>query len=70
MQSRSQSVIETVTRACFNFLTALAIQVYAFPAFFHVHPAITVNMGIGLIFMANSIAGGYVVRRLFNGIAA
>lgn len=68
-QSRLQSAIETVIRATFNYATALTIQLIAFPAIFHVHPAITVNLGIGLLFMANSIVGGYAVRRIFNSLS-
>ena len=66
MQSRSQSFVETVVRASFNYGTALTIQLTVFPAIFHVHPPLATNIGIGLLFMANSIIGGYAVRRFFN----
>lgn len=61
MQSRKQSVLETIVRAFFNYATALGIQRVIFP-----HLSISQNLGIGAIFMANSIVGGYFIRRLFN----
>lgn len=65
-QTRLQSVIETVTRTSFNYCTALGLQLLLFPVIFHTRLPLSQNLGIGLIFMANSLVGGYVMRRLFN----
>jgi len=69
-QSRSASFIESLIRAAFNYFTALAIQLLLFPAFFHSRIQLWQNLCIGLVFMANSIVGGYVWRRIFNARAA
>jgi hypothetical protein len=65
-QSKRSSLVESLVRASFNFCTALAIQITLFPAIFHKTLPISQNFGIGFIFMANSIVGGYIIRRCFN----
>lgn len=58
---------EQLVRSAFNYLTGIGVQVLLFPLV-HVRMSLGENALLGLAFMANSIAGGYATRRLFNAL--
>lgn len=67
MQTKRQSLIETLAGVSIGYVVALASQLVIFPLF-GLHPSLSQNLLIGLYFTAISIARGYVVRRVFNHI--
>ena len=68
MQSRSMSLVETVTSVAIGYVVAICTTLIVLPAFgFDVQTAQA--FGISAVFTVVSIARGYAVRRLFNGKA-
>ena len=65
MQTRRQSLAETVTSVAIGYLVALASQLAIFPLF-DIHVSLTDNLLIGAWFTIISILRGYAVRRFFN----
>ncbi len=65
MQSRRQSMIETMTSVAIGYFVALASQLAIFPLF-DIKVSLSDNLMIGAWFTIISIARGYAVRRLFN----
>jgi hypothetical protein len=65
MQTRRQSLAETVTSVAIGYLVALASQLAIFPLF-EIHITLSDNLMIGAWFTIISIARGYAVRRFFN----
>ncbi|MFN3014477.1 hypothetical protein ACK1CN_00930 [Vibrio coralliilyticus] len=65
MQSKKQSVIESVTNVVIGYVVALFSQLAIFP-FFGIHLPFSDNLLIGAFFTIVSIIRSYVVRRLFN----
>jgi hypothetical protein len=68
-QSRKLSLIETITSTAIGYSVAVATQVSVFPLF-GINIPLQDNLAIGAIFTVISIVRGYVVRRVFNRIAA
>jgi len=67
MQTRKQSMIESVINVFIGYFVDLLSQLLIFPLF-DINIAITDNAMIGLWFTAISIVRSYVVRRCFNKI--
>lgn len=65
MQTRRQSLAETVASVAIGYLVALASQLAIFPLF-GINITIEDNLLIGAWFTIISIVRGYYVRRFFN----
>ena len=65
MQTKYQSLIESLTNILIGYLTALLSQVIIFPLF-DIDVTFQDNLLIGLYFTIMSLARSYLVRRYFN----
>ena len=65
MQSKLQSLIESLTNILIGYLTALLSQVLIFPLF-NIYVSLQDNLLIGLYFTIISLLRSYLVRRYFN----
>lgn len=65
MQTRFQSLIESLINILIGYLTALLSQVLIFPLF-NIDVTFQDNLLIGLYFTIISLARSYLVRRYFN----
>jgi hypothetical protein len=65
MQSKTHSMIESITNVVAGYFVALMSQIIIFP-FFGIHATIRDNLMIGLWFTVISIIRSYVLRRIFN----
>jgi uncharacterized membrane protein (DUF485 family) len=65
-QSRLASFLEAMANTLIGYVVSFALQLVVYPAFGH-RFTIAQNVGIGLVFMAASLARSYVLRRWFNG---
>ena len=65
MQSKKNSLIESITNVVVGYCVALMSQIIIFPVF-GIHATIKDNLMIGLFFTVVSIARSYVLRRIFN----
>lgn len=65
MQTRRQSLIETIAGVAIGFAVSMALAFVVYPLHGHAF-SLTENASIAVIFTAASIVRGYGVRRLFN----
>ena len=65
MQTKYQSLIESLTNILIGYLTALLSQVLIFPLF-DINVSLQDNLLIGLSFTIISLLRSYLVRRYFN----
>ena len=65
MQTKYQSIIESLTNILIGYLTALLSQVLIFPLF-DIDVTFQDNLLIGLYFTIISLIRSYLVRRYFN----
>ena len=65
MQTKYQSLIESLTNILIGYLTALLSQVLIFPLF-DIYVTLQDNLLIGLYFTIISLVRSYLVRRYFN----
>ena len=65
MQTRRQSLIESLTNILIGYLTALLSQILIFPLF-DIYVTFQDNLLIGLYFTIISLIRSYLVRRYFN----
>ena len=65
MQTKYQSLIESLTNILIGYLTALLSQVLIFPIF-DIYVSFQDNLLIGLYFTIISLIRSYLVRRYFN----
>jgi hypothetical protein len=65
MQSKTHSMVESVTSVIIGYFVALASQIIIFP-FFGIHATIRDNIFIGLWFTVISIIRSYILRRIFT----
>ncbi len=65
MQSKLQSLIESLINILIGYLTALFSQVLIFPIF-DIYVSFQDNLLIGLYFTIISLIRSYLVRRYFN----
>jgi hypothetical protein len=66
-QSRSASLLETLTSTLLGFVLSVVVQRLLFPAMGHDF-GYAENMFVASVFTAVSILRGYTVRRLFNAL--
>lgn len=65
MQSRLESLVETVINVLLGFIIAFTSQVLIFP-YFGINIPLSTNFQLGLIFTFISIVRMYAIRRWFN----
>lgn len=65
MQTKRNSLIESVSNTVIGYLVALASQIAIFPLF-EIHVPFHDNLMIGAWFTAISVVRGYVLRRWFT----
>ena len=65
MQTKLQSLLESLTNISIGYLVAVGSQFVLFP-FFDIHITVADNFIIGLWFTLISLVRGYAVRRWFN----
>jgi len=65
MQTKYQSLIESLTNILIGYLTALLSQVLIFPLF-DIYVTFQDNLLIGLYFTVISLIRSYLIRRYFN----
>jgi uncharacterized protein (DUF2062 family) len=65
MQSRLQSLAESLVNVVLGYSIALGAQLAVFPLF-GIHIPMASNIAIGIIFTFVSLARSYALRRLFN----
>ena len=65
MQTKTQSMIESIANVAIGYFVAIGAQMVVFPAM-GIRVELKENMIIGLSFTAVSIVRSYAVRRLFN----
>lgn len=68
MQSRKQSIMETLVGVAIGFAVSMGLCVVVYPLFGHSFSVVQ-NLWITVIFTVASIARGYLVRRMFNRLA-
>ncbi len=68
MQTKTMSLIETITGTVVGYLLALSTQIILF-SWLGIAIDLHQNMAIALIFTAVSIVRSYVLRRIFNHLA-
>jgi membrane protein implicated in regulation of membrane protease activity len=68
-QSRTMSVVETVTQNVIGFVIAMAVQALVLP-YWGFHPTLAENFWITFIFMAISVIRSYIFRRFFAYLEA
>ena len=66
-QTRTMSLFETVTNVIVGYTLAVITQMLIFPVF-GLHATLAQNLKLGLVFTVVSIARGYALRRLFEGL--
>lgn len=66
-QSRTMSAVEAVANVLIGFWIAVLTQIAVFPVF-GLKAAFSDHLAIGLVFTIVSLARGYLLRRLFNGL--
>jgi hypothetical protein len=66
-QSRLMSLVEAITNVVVGYSLAIATQIVVFP-WFGLDATLGEHLTIGLAFVAVSLARGYVLRRLFEGL--
>jgi hypothetical protein len=64
MQSKTHSMLESMTNTVIGYVVAVASQLAIFPLF-DIHIPFHDNLMIGVWFTAISLARGYLVRRWF-----
>lgn len=65
MQSKKQSLMESITNVAIGYSISLASQLIIFPLF-DIHIQLKDNILIGAWFTVISIIRSYVIRRVFN----
>jgi hypothetical protein len=68
-QSRLMSLVEAVSNVAVGLLVAVATQFVAFPLL-GVQASLEQNVRLALVFTVVSIGRGFLLRRLFEGIAS
>ena len=65
MQTRKQSLVESLTNVAVGYIIAVLSQLAVFPLF-GITVSISDNLLIGLYFTVISLVRGYLLRRYFN----
>ncbi|CAM4340130.1 hypothetical protein [Palleronia rufa] len=66
-QSRTMSLVESVTNVIVGYGVAVVTQILIFPAF-GLHTTLAQNLKMGAIFTIVSIARSFALRRVFEAI--
>ena len=66
-QSRTMSLVEAVANVIVGYTLAVITQILIFPVF-GLYATLEDNLKLGLVFTVVSIARGYALRRLFEGL--
>ncbi|WP_071796297.1 DUF7220 family protein [Natronohydrobacter thiooxidans] len=66
-QTRKMSLIEAIANVIVGYTLAVITQILIFPVF-GLHATLAQNLKMGLVFTVVSIARGYALRRLFEGL--
>lgn len=69
MQSRLMSLVESLTNIAVGYVLAVLTQLAVFPVF-GLDASLGENLLIGGIFTVTSLIRSFVLRRLFNTLAA
>jgi hypothetical protein len=64
-QSRTMSLVESVTNVIVGYALAIATQIVVFP-WFGIATGLAEHLTIGLAFVGVSLVRGYLLRRLFD----
>lgn len=64
-QSRLMSLVEAITNVAVGYILAIVTQIVVFP-WFGFEATLEEHLTIGLVFVAVSLARGYLLRRLFE----
>jgi hypothetical protein len=65
MQSKSKSLIESVTQTVVGLVISFAIQLVIYPLL-NIPVTFSQNVIITAVFFVASIGRGYIIRRIFN----
>jgi uncharacterized protein YacL len=65
MQSKKQSIIESLIQTVIGLITSLLIQLMLYPIL-NIPVTFSQNLIITFVFFIASIIRGYIVRRIFN----
>lgn len=65
MQTKTESLIESIINVLIGYLAALLSQILIFP-FYGIEISLSDNLAIGLWFTVISIIRSYLIRRFFN----
>ena len=65
MQSKKNSLIESVTNTVTGLVTSFLIQLVIYPIL-DIPVSLSQNVVITAVFFVASIARGYIIRRIFN----
>ena len=65
MQSKKQSLIESVTNTVIGLVTSFLIQIIIYPLL-EIPVTISQNIIITFVFFVTSILRGFIIRRFFN----
>lgn len=66
MQSKTQSMIETLTSTVVGFVLSVLVWEFIVKPIWDLHTSFVENISITLLFTVVSILRGYVLRRCFN----
>jgi len=65
MQSKKNSIIESVTNTVIGLVTSFIIQIIIYPLL-NIPVSLNQNIIITFVFFAASVLRGYLIRRYFN----
>ena len=65
MQSKKQSLIESVTQTVVGLVVSFCIQLVIYPML-NIPVTLSQNVIITTVFFVASIGRGYIIRRIFN----
>lgn len=69
MQTRTLSLIESLTNVTVGYGLAVLVQIGLFPAF-GIHVPISHDLAIAAVFTVVSVARSYFIRRIFNSVGS
>jgi len=65
MQTKTQSLVESITNIFIGYIVALLSQLLIFPMF-NIYVSFSENLAIGFYFTVISLIRSYLVRRFYN----
>ena len=64
-QTKTQSLVESVSHTVVGYLVAVALQVVLYP-WYHIELSLSNEFGLAMWFTGASFIRGYIMRRFFN----